>query len=108
MPSIIDGPNRGEMKTQVPISISGIVIAAAWTPLGEVTEVDIAGFDEKRYRVINDQIGEQLRNHIKKTVIVDGVVKTKKGSLEIIVKRFHIGNPGKSKSSASRTVVPRS
>lgn len=94
------------MKTQSPISISGIVIAAAWTPNGDVTEVDIAGYDEKRYRVVDDHLGEQLRDHIKKRVIVDGVVKTKKGNLVITVKHFRIGNPGKPKSPASKTAAP--
>jgi hypothetical protein len=94
------------MGTRDPISIQGIVIAAAWTPNGDVTEVDIAGYDEKRYRVVGDHIGGQLRDHIKKRVVVDGVVKTIKGSLVITVKRFRVGNPGKPKSSVSKTVTP--
>ena len=61
---------------------------------GDVTEVDIAGNDEKRYRVVDDHIGGQLRDHIKKSVVVDGVVKTQKGALVITVKRFRIDNPG--------------
>ena len=94
------------MNKQIPISICGVVIAAAWTSQGEVTEVDIAGDDEKRYRVVDDHIGEQLRNYIKKSVVVDGFVKTRNDGLVIAVKRFRIGNPGIPKSNALETTPP--
>lgn len=78
------------METSALVSIQGIVIAAAWKPNGDVAAVDIAGYDEKRYRVADDRIGGQLRAHIKKKVIVDGVVKTESGVHLIHVKQFRI------------------
>lgn len=93
------------MKKQDPISINGIVVAAVWTPEGDVTEVDIAGYDEKRYRVVGDRIGGQLRDHVKKSVVVDGVVKRLKGGLVITVKQFRINDPNTRKSKVSKTAV---
>ena len=81
------------MGERVPVSIRGLIIAAAWTPKGDVAAVDIAGYDEKRYRVIGDQIGRQLRSHIKKRATVDGVIDAKDGALLLRVKRFHIDDP---------------
>lgn len=94
------------MKKQGPISIRGIVIAAAWTPRGDVTEIDIAGYDEKRYRVVDDPIGGQLREHIKKSVVVEGVVKTKSGVLMITVKRFRIIRPSKPRPPKVKDINP--
>jgi hypothetical protein len=94
------------VKKQDPFSICGIVIAAAWTPQGDVTEVDIAGNDEKRYRVIADDIGGQLRAHIKKCVVVEGVVRARKDGLAITVKRFRIDTTGPPKSTVSKPAVP--
>jgi len=94
------------MRKQGPISIRGIVIAAAWTSRGDITEIDIAGYDEKRYRVVDDPIGGQLRDHIKKSIVVEGVVETKKGVLTITVKQFRLVNPGTSKSPGFKSVTP--
>ena len=94
------------MKKQVPSSIGGIVIAAAWTPQGNVTEVDIAGYDEKRYRVISDKIGVQLREHVKKSVVVEGIVRPRISGFAITVKCFRIDPPGPAKSADSETAVP--
>jgi len=94
------------MKKRPPISVRGIVIAAAWTPRGDVTEVDIAGDDEMRYRVVDDPIGGQLRDHIKKSVVVEGVVRSKKDGLMITVKRFRINRPSKPQPPTVKDIVP--
>ena len=103
---MIKGPENDIMNKQTPFSIHGVVIAAAWTPQGDIKEIDIAGYDEKRYRVVEDNIGGKLRNYIKKSVVVDGFVKSQDGELVITVKRFHIDEPGVSKSNISKT-IPR-
>ena len=54
------------------IEVKGIIIAAQWGADGAVTAVDIAGFDEKRYRVVNDRIGRQLHKRVKHSVRVSG------------------------------------
>lgn len=94
------------MNKQAPVSIGGIVIAAAWAPNGDVTEIDIAGYDEKRYRVATNPVGCQLRDHVKKSVVVDGVVKPRKDGLEITVQRFRIDRPGTGKQKSPKTAAP--
>ena len=89
------------MGIRVPISIRGLIIAAAWTQKGEVAAVDIAGYDEKRYRVVDDRIGKQLRTYIKKKVVVHGVLDTENGNKVLYVERFRIDNPDEPSSSVS-------
>ena len=60
------------MNKRVSIDLKGIVIAAAWGPTGEVSAVDIAGYDEKRYRIADDPIGRKLFQYVKKAVAVRG------------------------------------
>lgn len=81
------------MGIRVPISIRGLIIAAEWTQKGHVAAVEIAGYDEKRYRVVDDRIGRQLRRHIKKIVTVDGVLDTENGNQVLYVERFRIDDP---------------
>ena len=76
-----------------PISIRGLIIAAAWTQKGEVAAVDIAGYDEKRYRVADNHMGRQLRMHTKKKVTVEGVLDTENCNKVLYVERFCIDNP---------------
>jgi hypothetical protein len=105
---MIKGLESDIMNKQTPFSIHGVVIAAAWTPQGDIKEIDIAGYDEKRYRVVEDHIGGKLRNYIKKSVVVEGFVKSRDGGLVITVKRFHIDEPGVSKSNTCKTApLPR-
>lgn len=54
------------------IDLKGIVIAAGWGPDGEVSSVDIAGYDEKRYRVADNPAGRQMFQLIKKAVAIQG------------------------------------
>ena len=54
------------------IDIKGIVIAAEWGPDGNVSAVDLAGYDEKRYRIANDPRGHQLHGLVKHSVVIHG------------------------------------
>lgn len=72
------------------ITIQGIVIAAAWKPGGEIMAVDIAGFDEKRYRIANDDMGSQLRVLIKKRIVADGFIEMKNNQSVLHVRHFQI------------------
>ena len=83
------------------ISIRGLIIAAAWTQKGEVAAVDIAGYDEKRYRVADNHIGRQLRMHTKKKVTVEGILDTENDNQVLYVERFHIDNPNRLNSPVS-------
>ena len=56
------------------IIVKGIVIASEWEQSGEVSAVDIAGYDEKRYRVADENMGPQLRTLVKKKIIAQGIV----------------------------------
>ena len=60
------------MDARALISLRGIVIAAEWGPDGEVTAVDIAGYDENRYRVAKASIERQLCQLSNEAVIVYG------------------------------------
>ena len=54
------------------IDLKGIVIAAEWGPDGDVSAVDLAGYDEKRYRIANDPRGHQLHRLVKQSVVIHG------------------------------------
>lgn len=71
-------------------TIRGIILAADWKKNGGISEVDIAGYDEKTYRVVNDVMGKQLRSCIKKRVTVDGIITTHNNRLTIHVRHFQI------------------
>ena len=60
------------MDERPSIDLKGIVIAAEWAPDGDVTAVDIAGYDEKRYRIADDSRGRQLRRLVKRKVVMRG------------------------------------
>lgn len=77
------------MSTKKRIVIKGIVVAAAWGADGEIAAVDIAGYDERRYRVANDHKGQQLREWNKKTVVVHGRLGTEGRKNLLYVDRFN-------------------
>ena len=89
------------MGIRIPISIQGLIIAASWTEKGVVAAVDIAGYDEKRYRVFNDHLGKQLLEHIKRRVAIDGFLDTGNGNQVLYVERFHIDSPNGSNPPVS-------
>ena len=70
------------------INLKGIVIAADWGPNGEVLTVDIAGYDEKRYRVSDDPKGRLLKEYIQAKVVVEGKVGNEKQQEVIFVQNF--------------------
>ena len=78
------------MAKQNPTTIRGIILAAGWEKNGGISAVDIAGYDEKRYRVVNDAMGRQLHDHMRKQVVVQGRVTMRENRLSIYVSRFQI------------------
>ena len=62
------------MEKLTPTILRGIVIASAWGKNGEVTAVDIADFNERRYRVADDRTGIALRSCLKKRIIAKGIL----------------------------------
>jgi hypothetical protein len=70
--------------------IYGIVLAAGWKKNGDVSEVDLADYDEKKYRVVNDARGRRLRPHIQSRVVVDGFVSQLKDRLTIKIHHFAV------------------
>lgn len=83
------------MNVITSINLKGIVIAAEWGPDGDVSAVDIAGYDEKRYRVANDPKGLQLRQLIKQTVRVNGrlVVEDRRNIIHVVRFRLDADEP---------------
>lgn len=78
------------MEKRITINIRGILVAAAWKHNGEISAVDIAGYDEKRYRVADDHLGAQLLAMIKKRIVVDGILKSENNNSVIHIHHFHI------------------
>lgn len=66
------------MGKRTATTIRGIVIDATWNRVGEITAVDIAGYDEKRYRIADDHKCMQLQGLNKKWIVVDGFIESKK------------------------------
>lgn len=81
------------MGKQRPIRLTGIVIAAAWKKNGDIAAVDIAGYDEKRYRVADDPTGRRLRQLVRERLVIDGLIEQTAGQAIIHVKRFHCDHP---------------
>ncbi len=77
------------MGKQRPIRLKGIVIAAAWKKNGDIAAVDLAGYDEERYRVADNSTGRRLRQLVQERLVVDGVIEKTAGQAIIHVKRFH-------------------
>lgn len=75
------------------VTIQGIVIPARWRRNGMVSAVDIAGYDEQRYRVAEDPVGKKLRLFMQKTVVVDGTVNIANHMKTICVHRFEVVTP---------------
>jgi hypothetical protein len=78
------------MEKTKPISIEGIIIASEWEPNGEIKAVDIAGYDETRYRIVDDHVGRKLNDLIQKKVIVSGFVDITKVRPNIQIHTFRI------------------
>lgn len=87
------------MGKQTAVTIRGIVIAAAWKQNGEILAVDIAGYDEKRYRIADNHFGLQLRALIKQRIVVDGFIETKNNNSVIHIHHFHIDSSDAEKAA---------
>jgi hypothetical protein len=82
------------MKKLTPIHLKGIVIAATWENNGAVSAVDIAGYDEKRYRVADNLVGQQLKQLVKERLVIDGIVEMTANRTILHVKSFQRDIPG--------------
>ena len=78
------------MKPRVPIHLKGIVIAADWQPDGKIQAVDIAGCDEKRYRVADSPVGRQLLEYPRARVLVSGTIDRTTDPATLFVDRFRL------------------
>ena len=65
------------MKTTETIIIRGIVIPVAWNEKGDVISVAIATYNEGKYLVENNVMGQQLFLLLRKRVVIDGVLVTR-------------------------------
>lgn len=80
----------GMMAKQNLTTIRGIILAAGWGEDGGISAVDIAGYDEKRYRVVSDAMGRKLKDHVRQQVVARGRVTTRENRLSIYVSHFQI------------------
>ena len=90
------------MGKRTAVTIQGIVIAATWNQVGEITAVDIAGYDEKRYRIADDHMGRQLRVLNKKRIVVDGFIEAENNKSVLHVPHFQIDTADAIKASKSQ------
>ena len=81
------------MKNRIPIRLKGIVIAADWGSNGKVQAVDIAGCDEKRYRVADSPVGRQLLEHPRTRVFLSGTIDWTTEPATVYVDRFRTDDP---------------
>ncbi len=88
------------MAKKNPTIIRGIVLAAGWEKNGAISVVDIADYDEKTYRVVNDEIGNQLLSYVKKRVAAEGIVMMHRGRLTFRVRHFRVDTADPIKSIA--------
>lgn len=89
----------GMMVKQNLTTVRGIILASGWGRNGGISAVDIAGYDEKTYRVVNDEMGKQLRSCVQKRVTADGIVVTQNNRLTIQVHAFQIDTAHPKKSA---------
>ncbi|BBO75590.1 hypothetical protein DSCW_30070 [Desulfosarcina widdelii] len=78
------------MDTGPLVTLKGIVVAADWETNGKVSAVDIAGYDEKRYRVADELMGPRLLNLVKERIIAQGTVVSENQRNVIYVHRFRL------------------
>ena len=74
-------------------TIRGIVIASCWRSNGSISALDIASFDEKLYRVVNDAMGNKLRAHVKQLVVAEGILAIRCNRTHFYIREFHIETP---------------
>ena len=77
------------MAKQKPTTIQGIILAAGWGKNGGISAVNIAGYDEKTYRVVNNAMGKKLLDHVRRQVVAHGRVAMRENRLCIYVSQFH-------------------
>lgn len=80
------------MEEKALIELKGIVIAAGWEQNGEVSAVDIAGYDETRYRIANDPMGCKLFQFIRKAVVISGKMDMDNRQNTVHVEYFRLDN----------------
>lgn len=78
------------MKKLHQTTVRGIIIASCWSKDGRVSAVDIAGFDEKRYRVVNDKTGRQLHALTMQQVTAEGSLAMRGDAMYIQISGFNI------------------
>lgn len=88
------------MAKHNPTTIRGIILAAGWGKNGGISAVDIAGYDEKTYRVVNDAMGKKLIDHIRQQVVAHGRVTMRENRICIYVSHFQIEDFASSHSRA--------
>jgi hypothetical protein len=92
------------MGQQTGVTIRGIVTAFDWNRVGQIKAVDIAAYDDKRYRIADDHMGMQLRVLIKKRIVVDGFIGTENNKPVLYIHHFQIDTSDTMKASKNRMV----
>lgn len=78
------------MNNSSQVTVQGLVIAADWKQNGSVCKVDIAGYDEQKYRIADDQTGAKLLSLTQKRVIATGIVRMENNRMTLYVHHFRI------------------
>ena len=80
------------MNKAIATTVQGIVIPDVWNEMGNILSVAIFTFQEERIRVIDDERGQALKNHIRMRVSVEGVLSSQGQAPVIRVRHYRIVN----------------
>jgi hypothetical protein len=83
------------MHTDSITTVRGIVVPADWDDQGRVLKLAIVTFFEDRVMVVPDARGMSLISCLRKTVRVDGILRTQGNLREIEVQDYAVDPPGK-------------
>ena len=54
------------------ITIHGILVPVSWNTSGEIVRVAVSTFDEKEYRIADDDAAGRWRDHLNREVAIQG------------------------------------
>lgn len=82
-------------ETNLEVTISGVVVPDAWDNQSHVTGIIISTTFEEEYRVMDNEPGRRLMQHLNQEVRASGKVFTggRNGDKAILIKEFSIVRP---------------
>jgi hypothetical protein len=82
------------LQAAATITINGILVPVSWNKAGEVTGVAVSTFDEKEYRIADDDGPSQWQDYLNREVSIQGRPFQRGVEQWIAVQSFRIVPPG--------------